>query len=653
MSYLYYMCSGYVAEVRKRDWKISWPFSVPDGCNKLDEDTHWLPPLRVSEFRWWRCPNCLQKIATGADTDAGVVTNCFCNEVKGDFTCFREKAIFKTHDDTPMLLSVLQQVSREDILEGRKGDKDSPHLIAGDCRPTLYSETKEKETSVFYSIKDGISDYIIQSHELIPHCYGKEARLLDSSLNLRTNKHVPNLALSKRSIFHDSSAFEAITIKLKGNELFKCHKQCSRRGEAPNVGFNIEVPSYVCNSASEFCHRDNVGLGRSHLVKMKKKHEKVTPNYGMSQDVVESAKGDLPLNVVVGPSSDLCSMTLYETDHNFSEGNEDLSGSDTHGQHIAGQLGTSTLHLKTTQKTRLLTDIIKSEVSGVPNKIYIFNKDAEINSIHTAVNHSKAQRDASKDLDLRSGLKSSLVVHKDGKKHIMSKAFGRTLRAEDNGPSLMSWLKDTVGKVKINKKYGKGKPVTPAAFHSKSALDVSTGIILHPCQSDVGTRRSSMKVMASKKQNKMTRVEDEQLPLTHWKKSTSRKNSNAGNAKYIGADSVQSKSAEDALPGSCGHEGPKHRKAVLNKKKNKMPQNKDGTSTLMHWLKVWDFLLLYINAMPFPFWMLVFSYQVYSDSSVSYSSAVCLELLSFNPWMLSFIDCFSEFECVCNIYVTL
>ncbi|RWR82887.1 protein EMBRYONIC FLOWER 1-like protein [Cinnamomum micranthum f. kanehirae] len=503
---------GYVAEVRKTDWKITWPFSVPDDCNESDEDAQWLPPLCVSEFRWWRCPNCLRRIGTGADTDAGVLVNCFCNEVKDDFTCFCENSILKTHDDAPMLL--------------------------------------------------------------------------DSSLSLRTNKHASDLVLSKKPNFHDCNAFEAVTIKLKGNELLKYHEQCDTRGGSLDVGFNIEVPTYMSNGTSQFCRKDTIRLGRSHLVKMKKKHDKVMANYGTSLEVVKNAKSDVPLTVVVGPSSELNSIGLYQSDHNSSENSEDLAGIGTRGQHIAGQLGTSTLHRKRPRKTRFLTDIIRSEVPGVPNKILIFNKDAEINSIHTAVNNSKAESDLSKDLDLLSGLKTSLVVHEDGKKHITSKKLSRTVRAADKGPSLMSWLKGTVGKVKINKKNGRGKPVAPVAFDSKSALDVSTGTILHPSQIDVGTQRSSRKVMASKKQKKMTRVEDERLFLNHRRKSTSRKlKTNAGNAKRYSTNVVQSKSAEDALPGSCGHQDSNHRKAVQHKTKNEKHRTEDGTSSLMYWLK--------------------------------------------------------------------
>ncbi|XXG56729.1 hypothetical protein AAC387_Pa03g4067 [Persea americana] len=566
---------GYVAEIRKRDRKISWPFSIDDENNKVDENAHGLPPMSVSEFRWWRCPNCLRKAgATGADTD-GEVVHCMCD----------------IEDDAHKLLSGFQEVSQESFSEGRKGgEDDTANSNDGECYPSLCSDAKEKEALVFHPSKDGISDYTIHSCKPVSHGPHKDAKVLDSSLSLRTNEDVNNLSSSRKPIFHDNNSLEAETFKSKGNESH--HNQCSTRDQDHNGGSNIECRTSMNNNASEFCCIDDIGFSGKHLVNMKEKHDKVTADYGISWEGDRRFKNDHPPNAVAGPTSELDSMELYESDNDISEKNEDLAGSEAHDQHIAGQLGTSSgnSHQKKAQKMRLLTDIIKSEVSGASEKILIFNRNAEIKSIHAAANDSKSERDASEDLDLHSGLKSSLVVHKDDKKNIMRKRCSKTPRVDDKGSSLMSWLKDVAGKVKIPKRYGESKckeHVAPEAVNSKSSPVVSTGIALPPCQSNVATQRSDKNVIVCKKKNKMIHFEDEQSFLTDHREPLSGKSkTKAGKAdsKSILTKTVQSKSSQNALAALGARRGPKYRKATASKN-NKMPRIENGTSNPMHWPK--------------------------------------------------------------------
>ncbi|MCD7469519.1 hypothetical protein HAX54_008620 [Datura stramonium] len=52
---------GYVADMRKKDWKICSPFtSTSDHCISEEQ----LLPLDVPKFRWWRCKNCIQEVGT-------------------------------------------------------------------------------------------------------------------------------------------------------------------------------------------------------------------------------------------------------------------------------------------------------------------------------------------------------------------------------------------------------------------------------------------------------------------------------------------------------------------------------------------------------------------------------------------------------------
>lgn len=55
---------GYVAEIRKKDWKRCYPFSLEGDQTESEEQTSFLPPLDVPKFRWWRCQNCLREVAS-------------------------------------------------------------------------------------------------------------------------------------------------------------------------------------------------------------------------------------------------------------------------------------------------------------------------------------------------------------------------------------------------------------------------------------------------------------------------------------------------------------------------------------------------------------------------------------------------------------
>lgn len=70
-TYLYCYFSGYVSEMRKRDWKKCWPFPVNEA-----EDQPPFPPLVVPKFKWWACERCRQAAAVeGTNRDVQIGFN--------------------------------------------------------------------------------------------------------------------------------------------------------------------------------------------------------------------------------------------------------------------------------------------------------------------------------------------------------------------------------------------------------------------------------------------------------------------------------------------------------------------------------------------------------------------------------------------------
>ena len=64
-SLLYCKYSGYVSEIRKKNWKICWPFALDGDLDKSDQEkSAMLPPLNAPKFRSWCCQNCLREIGS-------------------------------------------------------------------------------------------------------------------------------------------------------------------------------------------------------------------------------------------------------------------------------------------------------------------------------------------------------------------------------------------------------------------------------------------------------------------------------------------------------------------------------------------------------------------------------------------------------------
>ncbi|KAI3468226.1 hypothetical protein Pfo_024889 [Paulownia fortunei] len=61
---------GFVAGMRKKDWKICLPFASEGNDVDLVDN---LPPLFVPRFRWWQCSNCIPDIAMKGSTEEMVV----------------------------------------------------------------------------------------------------------------------------------------------------------------------------------------------------------------------------------------------------------------------------------------------------------------------------------------------------------------------------------------------------------------------------------------------------------------------------------------------------------------------------------------------------------------------------------------------------
>ncbi|KAL4194017.1 hypothetical protein AMTRI_Chr05g66630 [Amborella trichopoda] len=135
---------GYVAEIRKLDRKVSWPFCVPQNHEESEDCLHSLPPMRVPQFKWWGCGNCLLKVnSVTTVTEGGQIRNSGTDNGK-TISAMVEPAI-----PSPHLVYGLAHNSKESFLEGRRvkevanapvdGSANQPAL----CKPNFSKEMKQ------------------------------------------------------------------------------------------------------------------------------------------------------------------------------------------------------------------------------------------------------------------------------------------------------------------------------------------------------------------------------------------------------------------------------------------------------------------------------------------------------------------------------
>lgn len=139
-----FRCSGYVAEIRKKDWKRCYPFSLEGDQTETEEQTSFLPPLDVPKFRWWRCQNCLREVASkGAAKDNGTVLNCCSTKFRSNSTCSHVSSL----GSAAVLLPGFQQAPKL-VLDGRSIDANTSTKLSNDNHLLLCSDKKEKKVEL-------------------------------------------------------------------------------------------------------------------------------------------------------------------------------------------------------------------------------------------------------------------------------------------------------------------------------------------------------------------------------------------------------------------------------------------------------------------------------------------------------------------------
>ncbi|XP_039054948.1 protein EMBRYONIC FLOWER 1-like [Hibiscus syriacus] len=136
----YFSIRGYASEMRKKDWKKSWPFALDGDQNIFEEQICKLPPLLVPKFRWWCCQHCLQETGTESIINEERIVTNNSSKLKSFGSCSH----VPSRGDALICSSDLQQTGKIYIDSRNSGDAACVNINSSTCHP-LVSEKSEKK----------------------------------------------------------------------------------------------------------------------------------------------------------------------------------------------------------------------------------------------------------------------------------------------------------------------------------------------------------------------------------------------------------------------------------------------------------------------------------------------------------------------------
>lgn len=142
----------------------------------MDELANLLPPIAVSQFRWWACKSCLHnvnKIESGGEN--GSVTNFHDLEsrrLKTDVESFKGNAVADPHPRVSTSLSGFRVVSGDRTLgEGSIEAASFINSKDGHFQPLLLREDKGKDSIITNSTKKGKLNFLFNYFTLFYNHY--------------------------------------------------------------------------------------------------------------------------------------------------------------------------------------------------------------------------------------------------------------------------------------------------------------------------------------------------------------------------------------------------------------------------------------------------------------------------------------------------
>lgn len=441
---------GFAAEIRKKDPKIGWPYSL--FSDQTSDEPTGFKPLTVTKFRRWDCQNCLDKATNCATTTANEAPSNIQNaEVKKSTVSLRN--IFKSFRASDKeLLPGFHQLS-----EGEVEDKgliqavSSVNMTNGEGCP---SADCGKDTDN-YLITDAATEGLQVAKASQCSYEGIQNPLNDKPANVVTTGEACHMG-GDRNALSTANILEAVCCEGMVNAKSKETEVANKCAEFRTVAGLAFINSGVCGEKDE----QSVGeMGKTKEQCNKAARETEVPlgnNIGIPQVDSQTA--------VTTHFSELDSKESDESEDETSDNNITFPQEDTvKGRNAAKQLVISdgTLQHKRTRKVRWLDDIMRKERLHSFGKIHNSDGNEEANQIEDKIDR---RLPASRKKDRYFGLE---IYHTSPDKTKVKSFRGKRKYVDfenlEDQSALIYWIKKAREEAKTNKIYTEAKHIDAAA----------------------------------------------------------------------------------------------------------------------------------------------------------------------------------------------
>ncbi|KAF9681123.1 hypothetical protein SADUNF_Sadunf06G0192800 [Salix dunnii] len=489
---------GYVSEIRKRDWKICWPFVSDGDSNNYEQQACLLPPLHVPKFRFWRCQNCVWEV------DAKGTANSHGTSLKSCSTGFKSTKVCShapIHDDDALLPSDVQGAANQETPEGRQADAIASLTNTSNCHHSLSIDKNERKT------KDANGSGIGKS--------------VDSEDNLKQENH--RLACVETEVVSSPIQKTDHTDKIVAFKS-KCINLCE-----PGCGHHEVV-------AAEFARNLNCMINNSTEVCESGKETSIDEQY---KEIIACGASGEAGNIDDGAltaDKDPWSRPTLELDGYDDPSSEstdimvDNNSQDVHHENSSG------LHRRRAQKVRLLTELLcENEDGDTDNK--------------TQYSLPRAFPDAPAGADKVPVLQGEVATQGKVRRGLGQNRKRKSLQDEDSRPSEMRYINKVCKEVRNLQRDGKTAELSGGSESEEDAfrrMGLQTGM-----KNQWPKNKVDRSLVVNKKKNKKALIFDEcfSSELSPEKAPTEIGEKIGHDSKATAVDDVLTKSAHNAFTG--------------------------------------------------------------------------------------------------------
>ncbi|XP_010915857.1 uncharacterized protein [Elaeis guineensis] len=430
---------GYVAEIRKKDPKICWPFPMFHGQTS-DKHISLLPPLPMTKFRRWNCPNCWHKAVNCATTRANEAPPDIQNAEVKRGTVFLGNTCMTPANDKEMLPG-FHQLLKEKIVDGLTEAGTSVDVPNHECWPSANCN-KNAKNHLTVAATEGL--------QVAKASQGSYEGIQNPSSDMLAYVETKGEAChmggrGERNMASMANALEALYCEDMVNAKSKETEIVNRSTDFRMVTSPACIDSMVHGEKDEQLIREMCKTKQQFSKAARETEAPLEKNIAMPQVDSQTA--------VAAHLSEMDSKGLDENDDETSDNNVTLPQDTVQSRNGAMQVGFSdgNLQHKKGRKMRLLDEIMRTEELDSSGKIDVSDGSEDANQIEDRVDrrpHTLSRKDPELGPEIHhtSPRKTNVKSFKGKRRYIDFENL-------DDGSSLMYWIKKARKEGKIKRRY--------------------------------------------------------------------------------------------------------------------------------------------------------------------------------------------------------